>query len=221
MVDLASARDARVAVEAVAVLEVEQSFGDALKRDAVAAEEEVLELQHRPGGVDVRIELGRLFCPPARDKRAQERPECRQSFFNPGKEGDRSLPGAIAANRPATGFVPAPGELVQERRERTLQAGDRPLRECLLDPVEKRGPRETAANRLGKSPSARSVFAPEGLDLGEDRGAPAGLALIEHLAGGLIRERLRTVELDHPLRQDPHWDAGLIDMFLNTIDQGE
>jgi hypothetical protein len=73
VVDLAAVADAGVAVEAVSVLEVEQAFADPVKRDTVAAEEEVLELDHRARGFDVGVELRGFVGPPAGDAEASDR----------------------------------------------------------------------------------------------------------------------------------------------------
>src|SRR5690349_7433855 len=158
VIDLAAARDAGVAVKADAVLEVEQSFGDALKRDAVAAEHEVLELQHRSGILNAWVELGCLLCPPACDERGRSGP----SAVNPSPTPGKSVITRVPARYRRTDQPPA---LPSPRRTRTGTAqtavgvGESAIARAFLDAVDEPRPRGAAANHLRESPSGRSVLA--------------------------------------------------------------
>src|SRR4051812_25871035 len=72
---LSSDTDPPVAVEAVAVLQIEQARGDPVQRGAVPPEQELFELDDGLRGLDVGVELCCLVGPPARDERPQQRPK--------------------------------------------------------------------------------------------------------------------------------------------------
>lgn len=84
VLDFAMADKRAVAVKAGAVLEVEQSFGDALECDSIAAEEEVFELKYRASRLDTGVELCGLVGPPARDERRSSGPSEVSAAPTPG-----------------------------------------------------------------------------------------------------------------------------------------
>ena len=82
---ISRARPIRCGSRSSAVLKVKEPFGDAFEGDAVAAEEEVLELEHAAGGLDIGVELRGFVGPPA------------------GDEGRRSGPSEVSAS-PTPGY---------------------------------------------------------------------------------------------------------------------
>jgi hypothetical protein len=74
---------------------------------------------------------------------------------------------------------------------------------------------------LGQGAGSRGVLVAELEDRRDDHCLPACLALAGHDGGRGIGERLRPVQLDHPLSKHPNRDLFLVEVFLDAVDQRE